>query len=142
MALPPLLHLADEPAYRAHFAATLQGAPNAIVTHDKIVVVLHDHNFDHAFSAPQSKWSKLREFKPVRASYMDWIRPVLEDHAMEQYRRVMPGGKTRKLIVEPSAPFVVVIQPELAHPTKAAFITAYPVTSPKALAKIRSNPTW
>ena len=142
MALPPLLNLADEAAYRAHFAATLQGASNAIVAHDGIEVVLHDHNFDHAFGAPLKKWSKQRVFNPVRASYMDWIRPVLEDRAMAQYRRVMPDGKTRKLVLEPSSPLVVVIQPELADPTKAAFITAYPVTSPKALAKIRSNPVW
>ncbi len=142
MALPPLLNLADEAAYRVHFAATLQGAPNAIISHDGIEVVLHDHNFDHAFSAPLKKWSKTRVFDAARASYMDWIRPVLEDCAMEQYRRVMLDGKTRKLVLEPSSSFVVVIQPELATPTKAAFITAYPVTSPKALAKIRSNPTW
>ena len=142
MALPSLLNLADEAAYRAHFAATLQGASNAIVAHDGIEVVLHDHNFDHAFSAPLKKWSKQRVFKSVRASYMDRIRPALEDCAMEQHRRVMSDGKTRKLILEPSAPFLVVIQPELADPTKAAFITAYPVTSVKALSKIRSNPTW
>ncbi len=142
MALPPLLHVADEAAYRVHFAATLQGVPNAIVTHDGIDVVLYARNFDHAFSAPAGRWSKTRVFNAARASYMDRIRPVLEDHAMEQYRRVMPDGKTRKLILEPSAPFVVVIQPELANPTKAAFITAYPVASVKALSKIRSNPTW
>jgi len=142
MALPPLLHLADEAAYRAHFAATLQGAANTIVTHDGIDVVLHDHDFDHAFSAPAGRWAKTRVFNAGRASYMDWIRPVLEDRAMAQYRRVMPDGKTRKLVLEPSAPFIVVVQPELASPTTAAFITAYPVTSVKALAKIRSNPTW
>jgi len=142
MALPPLLNLADEAAYRAYYTATLQGTPNMIVTHDGIDVVLHDHNFDHAFSAPLKKWSKQCVFKPVRASHMDRIRPALEDCAMEQYRRVMPDGKTRRLVLEPSSPFVVVIQPEQATPTKAAFITAYPVTSPKALAKIRSNPTW
>ncbi|MCK4342437.1 MAG: hypothetical protein KAY37_12020 [Phycisphaerae bacterium] len=142
MALPPLLHLADEAAYRAHFVATLRGATNAIVTHDGIDVILHDHDFDHAFSAPLKKWSKQRVFNAGRASYMDWIRSVLEDRAMAQYRRVMPDGKTRKLLLEPSAPFIVVIQPELANPTKAAFITAYPVTSAKALAKIRSNPAW
>lgn len=142
MALPPLLHLADQAAYRAHFAATLQGAPSAIVTHDGIDVVLYARNFDHAFGAPAGRWSQARVFSAVRASYMDWIRPVLEDCAMEQYRRVMPDGKTRKLVLDPSAPFVVVIQPELANPAKAAFITAYPVTSVKALAKIRSNPTW
>ncbi len=141
MALPPLLNLADEAAYRAHFAATLKGASNAIVTHDGIVVVLHDHNFDHTF-APLKKWSKQSVFKPARASYMDRIRPALEDCAMEQYRRLMPDGKTRKLILEPSALFLVVIQPELANPTKAAFITAYQVASVKAPAKIRSNPPW
>ena len=142
MALPPLLNLADEAAYRAHFAATLQGAMNAIVTHDGIEVVLHDHNFGHAFGAPLKKWSKQRVFNAGRASCMDWIRPVLEDGAMEQYRRVMADGAIRKIVLEPSATFVVVIQPELADPTKAAFITAYPVTSAKALTKIRSNPGW
>ncbi len=44
--MPPLLKLADQAAYRAHYERTLRGN---IVTHDGIPVFFRRDRFEHAF---------------------------------------------------------------------------------------------
>jgi len=141
MPLPPLLHLPDEAAFRAHFEAEyVCGLP--VVTYDGIRIRFYANQFDHAFYTSSTPKSGKDTFNLDRAQRMDWIRVVATDPGMEVYRRVMPGGKVRRIMLEPRKQYVVVCEILSSDPTQAVFITAYSVTSKSALAKMRSNPRW
>jgi hypothetical protein len=73
---------------------------------------------------------------------MNWIKAVLEDPTLEVYRRVMPDSKVRRIALEPTARYAVIIQIDSSKPLRARFITAYVVDSASALTKMRSNPMW
>jgi hypothetical protein len=73
---------------------------------------------------------------------MDWIKAVLEDPALEVYRRVMPDSKVRRIALEPATRYAVIIQVDPSNPLRARSITAYVVDSASALSKMRSNQKW
>jgi hypothetical protein len=67
---------------------------------------------------------------------------MLEDPTLELYRRVMPNSEVRRIALEPTAHYAVIIQIASRDPLRARFITAYVVDSASALAGMRSNPKW
>jgi len=143
MALPPLVFYATEAEYRAHFINKYVRQANSVITFDGITVRFFQENFNHAFFTSSSrKTPKKDRFDRSRAQRIDWIKYVLEDPTMEVYRRVMPNGKVRRITLEPTTPYAVIIQINPKDPTQARFITAYVVNSQSALRKMRSNPKW
>ena len=86
--------------------------------------------------------------RPARGAWgesqqmVPWIRNVLEDPALEVYRRVMPNSQIRRIALESTAHYAVIIQIDSSSPLQARFITAYVVDSASALASMRTNPKW
>ena len=78
----------------------------------------------------------------TRAERMDWIRWALAEPSLEVYRRLMPDGATRRIVLEASTPYLVVCELLSTDPRKAVFITAYVVTDAATLPKVRGNPPW
>jgi len=141
MPLPPLRSLPNEAAYRAYFQAQYCNATT--VTFDGITVRFFPGMFDHAFYRDSSRTAKDKaNFDLRRAERMDWIRAVLEDSNLELYRRVMPNSKVRRIALEPTTPYAVIIQIDSHNASRARFITAFVVDSPSALNKMRANPEW
>lgn len=141
MPLPPLLSLPDEAAYRTYFEA--QYCNTTVVTFDGVTVRFFPEMFDHAFYRDSSPTAKDKaNFDLNRAQRMDWIKAVLEDSRLELYQRGMPNSKVRRIALEPSTPYAVIIQIDSRNAHRARFITAYVVDSPSALTKMRSNPRW
>ncbi len=143
MALLPLVIYTTEAEYRTHFINKYVGQANCITTFDGVMVRFFRENFNHAFFTSRSrKFSRKDQFDRGRAERIDWIKHVLEDPAMEGYQRLMPNGKVRRITLEPTTPYAVIIQIDPKNPTQARFITAYVVNSRSALRKMRSNPKW
>jgi len=141
MPLPPLLSLRNEAAYRTYFEA--QYCNTTVVTFDGITVQFFPEIFNEAFYRDSSRAAKDKaNFDLKRAQSMDWIRAVLEDSSLEVYRRVMPSSKVRRITLEPTTPYAVIIQIDSRNARRARFITAYIVDSASALTKMRSNPRW
>lgn len=141
MLLPSLLTLPDEQSYRVHFITQYCNAPT--VTFDGIAVRFFLNMFDHAFYRDSSRMAKDKaNFDLQRAQRMDWIRTVLTDPSVELYRRVMLNSKIRRIALEPTVRYAVIIQIDNRNPLRARFITAYIVDSNSALGKMRSNPQW
>ncbi|GAB4543575.1 MAG: hypothetical protein Kow0063_36850 [Anaerolineae bacterium] len=141
MPLPPLLVLPGEKDYRAHFEAEYCRAP--VVTFDGISVHFFPGMFDHAFYRDSSPTARDKaNFDLQRAQRMSWIKVMLDNPTSELYRRVMPNSKVRRIVLEPTAPYAVIIQIDSRDPSRARFITAYVVNSASALRKMRSNPRW
>jgi hypothetical protein len=123
MPLPPLLTLPNEESYRAHFHAEYCCAP--VVTFDGIAVRFFPEMFDHAFYRDSSPTARDKaNFDLQRAQRMNWIKAVLEDPTLEVYRRVMPDSKVRRIALEPTARYAVIIQIDSSKPLRARFITA------------------
>ena len=141
MPLPALLALPNEQHYRAYFIAQYCNAQ--IVTFDDITVRFFPGMFGHAFyrdSGPSVK--DKANFDLQRAQRMDWIRAVLTDPSVELYRRVMPNSKIRRIALEPTVRYAVIIQIDNRNPSRARFTTAYVVDSNRVLTNMRSNPRW
>jgi hypothetical protein len=141
MPLLPLLVLPDDRNYRAHFEAQYCRAP--VLTFDGIAVQFFPEMFDHAFYRDSSPTAQDKAvFDLQRAQRMDWIRAVLADPSVELYRRVMPNSKVRRIALESTTLYTVIIQMDPRSSSRARFITAYVVDSASALAKMRANPRW
>lgn len=135
---PPLLILADQDEYRDYFDKHYVHGP-PVTTFDGIRVVFYPQHFGHAFfrdSTPTA--GDKAHFDVFRAQRMNWIPAILGDPAMEVYRRVMPNRKVRRIALEPSTPYAVVIEMRRHN---GVFITAYKVDS-GPLQKMRGNPRW
>jgi len=142
MILPPLLILPEEADYRKHYEYYYVNGP-AVVTFDGITVKFYSNTFDHAFYRDSSRTSHDKgKFDRGRAERMDWIRVALEDRALENFRRVMPRGKVRRITLAYHGNYAIVTQIDSQDTTRARFITAYLVDSPSALIKMRSNSKW
>lgn len=140
MSLPALLTLADEASYRAHFNARYCNV--SIVTFDGVAVQFFPKMFDHAFYRDSSPTARDKViFDLQRAQRMDWINAMLANPSMELYRRVMPNLKVRRIALEATERYAVIIQMG-KNSSQARFTTAYIVDSNSALAKMRSNPRW
>lgn len=141
MALPPLLRLPREKDYRSHFV--VQYCKGPVLTFDSIAVKFFPRVFNHAFYRDSSPTAHDKaDFDHDRAQRMDWIKAVLTDATVELYRRVMPSSKVRRIALEPTVRYAVIIQLDNRNPLRAHFTTAYIVDSSSALTKMRSNPRW
>ena len=141
MCPPALLKLSSEAEYREHFHRTYaQGGP--ITTYDGIEVRFYDNQFNHAFYMSPTRGGGKTAFDRPRAEKMDWIRWGLANPSLEVYRRTMESGAVRRVILEPTVPYVIVCELLPTDPTKAVFITAYIVTDLETVRLVRSNPTW
>lgn len=139
--LPRLLTLPAEKDFRAHFEARY--CKSRVSTFDGITVQFFPAMFDHAFYRDSSPTAHDKAiFDLQRAQRIDWIGAVLADPGVELYRRVMANSKVRRIALEPTTPYVVIIQMDSKSPLRARFITAYIVDSADALANMRSNPRW
>lgn len=141
MSLPNLLMLPNEQHYRAHFITHYCNA--SVVTFDGIAVRFFPKMFDHAFYRDSTPTARDKaNFDLQRARRMEWIKAVLADSSIELYRRVMSNSKVRRIALEPTARYAVIIQIDNRNLSRARFITAYVVDSNSALTKMRSNPRW
>lgn len=141
MCQPPLLKLSSEIEYREYFRRTyVEG--EAIGTYDGVEVRFYNNQFDHAFYMSSIRGGGKTAFDTARAERMDWIRWGLANDSLEVYRRVMDSGAVRRVILEPTAPYVIVCELLPTDPMKAIFITAYVVTDPDTVGLIRGNPRW
>ncbi len=141
MALPPLLKLSNEIAYRNHFWSHYVKA-SPLATFDGIEVRFFARNFGHAFFTEFKRGSGIKDrFDLSRVERMDWIAAVLRDPRVELYRRMMPNGKVRRIALLSPERYAVIITLEKGL-KRASFVTAYVVNSDSALAKIWSNPKW
>lgn len=141
MPLPPLLALADEPAYRSHFEAVYCQAP--VFTFDSIGVRFRKCDFDHCcFESNRS--TRLKEiFSPVRAERLNWIGAALQDPnaalyvGWDNHRKRYDQGR-RVCVV--SGNYVVVIS--LIREKEARFVTAFLADTPRTIDRIHKSPLW
>src|SRR3990170_1828658 len=99
MSLPALLKLPDEAAYRDHYRrAFVKVSP--LLTFDGIKVNFFPEQFNHAFFRDSSRTAKDKaRFDWQRAERIEWIKEVLADPRAEIYRRLMPDGKTMRIML-------------------------------------------
>jgi hypothetical protein len=141
MVLPPLLILPDEAAYESYWIVNYV-TPGSLTTFDGIEVRFFRRNFEHAFFSEAVRGSgKKDRFDLVRAKRMNWISALLCGSAAEIYRRLMPNRKLRRIALDTSEDYAVVIEVE-RNGKRGQFVTAYVVNSAVALGKMRNNPRW
>jgi hypothetical protein len=138
---PPLLNLADWPAYQQHFVKTL--CNGQLITHDGITVYFKRHSFYHAFF--ESSVYDDDSFSEIRAQRMEWISATLINPAADRFQGW--NSKTRQhdpvrrvdVVFED---FVVVLQMIKRQDANLAaqFITCY--QADRSIAKIRKSPLW
>ncbi len=142
MPVPSLIFLNNEQAYKNYFC-NKYCAPGCIIrSFDGITVKFFDYQFKHAFFKSTNRRNPQKDcFDMRRAQRIDWIKYVIENSNMENYKRIMPNRKSRRIMLDSSTKYAVIIQIE-NNKQFARFITAYLVDSSAALAKMRSNPAW
>lgn len=139
----PLLELADQAAYRAHYERTL--CRGGIITHDGIRVFFGKETFDHAFFESSMRRGEKDVFSTVRAERMEWVAAALADPSAARFQgwnsRTKQHDPTRRVTVI-MGDFVVVIALSSRRDgtLKATFMTCY--RADNSIAKIRSSPPW
>lgn len=139
----PLLQLADEAAYRAHFEAHYCSA--VITTHDGFRVYFSRGDFDHAFFESSGRRGEKDVFSIARAERMDWIVAALQDPAAIccqgwiSKARAYDASRRVTIVV---ADFVVVIALSKRKDggLKAKFLTCYKADN--SIGKILTAPKW
>lgn len=141
--MPPLLKLADQAAYRAHYESTL--CRGGIVTHDGIPVFFRKAEFDHAFFESSGRRGENDVFSSDRAMRMDWIAAALADQQALRFqgwdkKRNQSDPARRVTVVIDD--FVVVIALRLINENtlKANFVTCYCANN--SIGKIKASPLW
>lgn len=142
MVMPPLLSLADETAYRAHFKATYCKGP--ILTFDGIAVRFQKADFDHCCFESNRRTRQKQYFSRKRAERLDWIQAALRDPGADlrvgwDNSRGRYDHDRRLTIV--SGNYIVIIALQKCR-TKARFITAYVADSGRTLQLIKTSPKW
>ena len=143
MAIPPLLCLPDEAAYRQYFIDTY--CRQVIVTHDGIRVYFRQDQFSHAFYESHNRDGKKDVFSLARAQRMDWIGATLVDPSSVRYqgwitrRRTYDPARRTELLYEE---FIVVLRLGLNRDgaLRAEFITCFQAEN--SIGKIRRSPLW
>jgi len=137
----PLLILPDEAAYGSHYEANYV-LQSPLTMHDGMLARFYPEAFDHAFYQETDRRGNpiAPIFSGERAERLLWIAECLSDSALPNYRRVMPWGDVRRLILVPAEPYVVVLRAVRGHTAK--FLTAYAIQSTGTLANIQGNPPW
>jgi hypothetical protein len=140
-AYPPLLSLADEAAYRAHFESLY--CRGTVLTHDGMTVRFRKSDFDHCFFESTRRNRVKDQFSRIRAERMEWIAVALQDVAAQRFqgwdRDTRKYDKNRRVTLV-CGDYVVVIG--VVSLTSARFITAYVADTPSTLAKIKTSPKW
>ena len=140
----PLLKLADQVAYRAHYEQTL--CRGGIVTHDGIRVFFRKQEFDHAFFESSGRRGENDVFSLERAMRMDWIAPALADpHARRLQgwlKKEQRHDPTRRVTVFIDG-FLVIIALRLGNDEqlRAQFVTCYPADA-RTQTKLANAPFW
>jgi hypothetical protein len=141
--MPPLLKLADQAAYRAHYESTL--CRGGIVTHDGIPVFFRKGEFDHAFFESSGRRGENDIFSSDRAMRMDWIAAALADQQALRFqgwdkKRNQSDPARRVTVVIDD--FVVVTALRLINENtlKANFVTCYCANN--SIGKIKASPLW
>jgi len=141
--MPPLLKLADQAAYRAHYESTL--CRGGIVTHDGIPVFFRKAEFDHAFFESSGRRGENDVFSSDRAMRMDWIAAALADQQALRFqgwdkKRNQSDPARRVTVVIDD--FIVVIALRLINENtlKANFVTCYCANN--SIGKIKASPLW
>ena len=143
MGLPPLLKLPGEVQYREHFRQHYVGGRNVVTTADGMDVHFHESSFDHAFYTTFQRGSGLKDlFAIERAERMDWLRAVLQAPSVPSHRDTRTKGKLRRVFLEASVSYVVVVQADRKRPSRAYFVTAYVADRPGTVPKIQQMPRW
>lgn len=142
-AYPPLLVLADEAAYEAHFLARYCRGP--IVTFDGIKVWFRPNKFRHDFFESSNRDGVKDLFSVKRAQRMDWIEATLKDSTavlkqgwIKEEKRHDPMRRVALV----NGNYVVIIAINTRNPGKANFVTAFVADTPHTLNQIRSAPPW
>ena len=135
--MPPLLNLADEASYRAHYERTL--CRGGIFTHDGIPVFFRREEFDHAFFESSTRRGENDVFSPVRAERMDWIAAALADPGAQRFqgwlKRERRHDPTRRVTV-----VIIALSKRRDGRLKANFITCY--RADNSIGKIIGAPLW
>lgn len=143
MPMPPLLNLAAEADYRAHFVREYCRA--VVNTHDGIRVYFQQNKFDHAFYESTRRDGVKNAFSTVRAQRMDWIAATLNDPVADRYQ----GYNAKSGTCDPARrvnvayeDFVVVLALGLRRDgtLRANFVTCFQADN--SIGKIRQSPIW
>lgn len=143
MVMPPLLILADEAAYRAHYERML--CRGGILTHDGIPVFFRRQDFAHAFFESSGRRGEKDVFSLVRAERMNWIAAALADPGAQRFQgwhgREKRYDPTRRVTVV-MGDFVIVIgiRQNRDRSLKANFMTCYQADN--SIGKVRQSPIW
>jgi hypothetical protein len=144
---PPLLDLADEAQYRAHFEAIYCRGP--VIAFDGIEVRFRKRDFNHCCFESSRRDGVKDAFSRPRAERLNWIRAALKDPNSECFqgwdkKRKRYDGRRRVAVVMGN--YVVVIA--LKGRERADFLTAYLADTPAApgrpstVDRIRRGPKW
>ena len=140
---PPLLILADEAAYKAHFVTKYCRGP--VETFDGVRVWFRSDKFDHDFFESSQRNGVKDRFSIVRAQRMNWIEATLKDPLAVLKQGWIKSEKRydamrRVAIVRGN--YIVVIALHVRNFQKANFVTAYMADTPRTLSQIQGAPLW
>jgi hypothetical protein len=140
----PLLKLADQAAYRAHYERTL--CLGGIVTFDGIPVFFRKDSFEHAFFESSGRRGEKDVFSLERAMRMDWIVPALADGAARRLQGWIKKEQrydAARCVTVFIGGFLVVIALRLGRDgqLKAQFVTCYPADN-RTQGKLAGAPLW
>jgi hypothetical protein len=148
LSYPPLLELASEAEYRAHFEATYCRGP--IRAFDGIEVRFRQRDFDHCCFESSRRDGNKDTFSLPRARRLDWIKAALQDPQSECYqgwdkkRKCYDGSRRVAVVLED---YVVVIAFKRKS-GQADFVTAFLADTPtvpgrpSTVEMIRRGPKW
>lgn len=143
MPLPPLLNLADEAAYQAHYEATY--VRGNLTTHHGVRVYFARSKFGHAFYESTQRNGIKDQFSQVRAERMDWIGATLTNPGSTWFQ----GWDRQRRLYDPvrsvtvaHGDFVVVLQfrADSGGNLRSNFVTCYDANN--SIGKIRTSPAW
>ncbi|MFV1808821.1 hypothetical protein [Phaeobacter sp. Ax4a-4a] len=141
--MPPFLMLADEAAYRQHFADTYVRA--VVQTHHGVRVHFKESDFGHAFYESSNRNGVKDQFSADRSQRMDWIMHTLTDPNAGWYQGWVKARRsydaTRSVAVA-FGDFVVVLRFRARKDgvVVANFVTCY--YADNSIGKIRQSPVW
>lgn len=144
MAIPDLLKLPSESAYRNHFIENYC-ALSPVFTWDGLPVMFYPEMFEHAFYKRAAKqWSAPKEKVDWdRCERMDWIKGVLADSTIiprQGYDKATGKNDNRRRVVLVSQEkYVVVIR---ADKQRWRFVTAYLIDNNYTYNKLMAAPLW
>lgn len=144
MALPPLLNLADEAAYRGYYIREYANSTHH--TRDGVRVFFRQARFDHAFFEHTHRNGPNDRFSADRAMRLPWIAPTLTAPGATWYQgwdnKRRRNDSTFSAAVAYQS-FVVILRFGVNQQGQvtATFVTCYLADS-QAFPKIQRSPVW